>query len=64
MPAGENGLAARRSELGIAATLAKVGLAMTALPWPLLGEALAGAVAFALIVDVVKLPVFKRLGIG
>jgi hypothetical protein len=37
---------------------------MTALPWPLLGEALAGAVAFALIVDVVKVPVFKRLGIG
>jgi H+-transporting ATPase len=47
----------------IAATMANRGLAMASLPWEVLGATLAGAVAFAFVVDFVKVPVFARLRI-
>jgi len=52
------------ADLLIAATLANRGIAMAPLPWPVLGGVLAGAAAFALLVDQVKVPVLKRLRIA
>jgi H+-transporting ATPase len=52
------------ADLLIASTLASLGIAMAPLPLSVLGGVLAGAVAFALLVDQVKVPVFKRLGIA
>jgi H+-transporting ATPase len=51
-------------DLLLAFTLANRGIAMAPLPWLLLGEVLAGAVGFALVVDVVKVPVFNQLKIS
>jgi H+-transporting ATPase len=51
------------ADLMIAATLAVQGLAMTALPVPMVAGTLAAAAAFALMLDFVKVPVFRRLGI-
>jgi H+-transporting ATPase len=50
-------------DLLIASTLANRGLAMAPLPLAVIGVTLAGAVAFAFLVDFVKVPVFRRLGI-
>jgi hypothetical protein len=36
---------------------------MAPLPWPVLGGVLAGAAVFALLVDQVKVPMFRRLRI-
>ncbi len=47
----------------IASTLANRGLAMAPLPLVVIGATLAGAVAFAFIVDFAKVPVFRRLAI-
>jgi H+-transporting ATPase len=47
----------------IASTLANRGLAMARLPLVVIGAMLAGAVAFAFLVDFVKVPVFRRLEI-
>ncbi|HKO07760.1 MAG TPA: HAD-IC family P-type ATPase [Alphaproteobacteria bacterium] len=47
----------------IASTLAVGGIAMTPLPVLLVAGTLAAAAAFAVILDFVKLPVFRRLGI-
>jgi len=47
----------------IASTLANRGLAMAPLPLLVIGATLAGAVAFAFLVDFVKVPVFRRLEI-
>jgi H+-transporting ATPase len=47
----------------IAATLANRGLAMAPLPLVVIGAGFAGAVGFAFLVDFVKVPVFRHLGI-
>ena len=50
-------------DLSIASTLAIGGIAVTPLPAWVVGGLLAAAAAFALILDCVKAPVFRRLGI-
>jgi len=52
------------SDVVIAATLAIVGIAMTPLPVLVVGGTFAAAIVFALALDVLKVPVFRRLGIG
>ncbi len=52
------------ADLLIALTLADLGIAMAPLPWLVMGGVLMGAVGFALLVDVVKVPVFNRLRIA
>jgi H+-transporting ATPase len=54
-------VASSAADLLIASTLAKGGIGMAPLPWPVLGEALAGATLFALGVDQLKVPLLKRL---
>ncbi|MGA2365797.1 MAG: HAD-IC family P-type ATPase [Steroidobacteraceae bacterium] len=49
-------------DIAIASTLAIRGIAMTALPYWLVGGALVAAAVFALILDLVKIPVFAHLG--
>ena len=51
-------------DLSIAATMANRGIAMTPLPLLVIGATLVGAVVFAFVVDIVKVPVFNRLGIA
>jgi H+-transporting ATPase len=51
------------TDVAIAATLAVGGIAMTALPAWVVAGAFAGATAFALVLDLVKVPVFSRLKI-
>jgi H+-transporting ATPase len=48
----------------IAATLATFGIAMTPLPLFVVGGTLVAAAVFAFLVDLAKVPVFKRLGIA
>jgi H+-transporting ATPase len=48
-------------DIAIAATLAIRGIAMPALPYLLVGGALLAAAVFALILDLVKIPVFAHL---
>jgi H+-transporting ATPase len=50
-------------DLFIASTLAITGIAMTALPALVVAGTLAAAIAFAVILDLVKVPVFRRLKI-
>jgi H+-transporting ATPase len=50
-------------DLLIASTMANWGLAMSPLPSVVIGATLVGAVAFAFLVDFVKVPVFRHLGI-
>jgi hypothetical protein len=52
------------ADIAIASTLAVGGIAMTPIPAFLVGGTLAAAVIFAFILDVVKIPVFVRLGIA
>jgi H+-transporting ATPase len=54
-------LASSALDLLIASVLAHRGIAMAPVPFGIMGEALLGAVAFALLVDGIKVPVFKRL---
>jgi H+-transporting ATPase len=51
-------------DIGIAATLAIGGVAMTPLPAVLVAGTLAAAVVFAFVLDLVKVPVFAHLGIA
>jgi H+-transporting ATPase len=51
-------------DLLIASTLANRGIAMAPLPLLLMGGTLLGAAGFAFMVDIVKVPVFKRLRIA
>jgi H+-transporting ATPase len=53
--------ASSAADVLIAATLAVAGIAMTPLPFPVVAGTLAAAAAFALVLDVVKLPLFARL---
>jgi H+-transporting ATPase len=52
------------ADLMIASTLAIGGIAMTALPVPMVVGVLAAAIVFAAALDLVKVPVFRRLGIS
>jgi H+-transporting ATPase len=54
---------ASAADLLIASTMASCGLAMARLPAVVIAATLGGAVAFAFLVDFVKLPVFRRLEI-
>jgi H+-transporting ATPase len=49
-------------DISIASTLAVGGIAMTRLPAWLVAATLAAAVIFALLLDLIKVPVFARLG--
>jgi len=50
-------------DLSIASTMARFGIAMAPLPLLVMSGTLAGAVVFAFVVDIVKVPVFNRLKI-
>jgi H+-transporting ATPase len=52
------------ADIAIASTLAVGGVAMTPLPALLVAGTFAGAAAFGLVLDFVKVPVFARLGIS
>lgn len=52
------------ADLLIASTMANCGIAMAPLPLLVMGGTLVGAVVFAFLVDIVKVPVFNRLGIA
>jgi H+-transporting ATPase len=52
------------ADLLIASTLANRGIVMAPLPLLVMGGTLLGAVLFAFIVDIVKVPVFKSVGIA
>jgi len=52
------------ADIAIASTLAVGGIAMTPLPALVVAGTLAAAAAFALVLDLVKVPVFARLGIA
>jgi H+-transporting ATPase len=52
------------ADLLIASTLASRGIAMVSLPLLVMVGTLLAAVVFALMVDIVKVPVFKHLGIA
>ena len=54
----------KRQDLLIASTLASLGIAMVSLPLLEMVGTLLAAVVFALMVDIVKVPVFKHLGIA
>jgi H+-transporting ATPase len=51
-------------DLSIASTMASRGIAMAPLPLLVMGGTLVGAVVFAFMVDVVKVPVYRRLRIA
>lgn len=51
-------------DLSIASTMANRGIAMAPLPLLVMGGTLLGAVIFAFLVDIVKVPVFHRLQIA
>ena len=52
------------ADILIASTLAIGGFAMTPLPAWLIAATLAAAAVFAVVLDLVKVPVFRRLGIA
>lgn len=52
------------ADIAIASTLAITGIAMTPLPAWVVASMMAAAAAFTIILDLVKLPVFRRLGIA
>jgi hypothetical protein len=52
------------ADIGIAATLAVSGIAMTPLPPVIVAATFAAAVVFAFALDQVKVPVLTRLGIA
>jgi H+-transporting ATPase len=47
----------------VAAALAASGIAMTRIPLAAIGAVLAGAVAFAFLLDLAKVPILRRLGL-
>jgi H+-transporting ATPase len=57
-------VASSAADLLIASTLANRGIAMAPLSLLVMGGTLVGAVVFAFMVDIVKVPVFKRLRIA
>jgi H+-transporting ATPase len=56
-------LASSGVDILIATTLSVMGIAMSALPIVIVMGSLAGAAAFAVLIDFVKVPAFRRLAI-
>ena len=56
-------LASSGLDILIATILSVAGIAMTSLPLAIVLETLVGAAAFAVLLDFVKVPVFRRLAI-
>ena len=52
------------ADISIAAILAITGVAMAPLPVEVVAATLGGAIVFTFLMDFVKVPVFRRLGIG
>ena len=52
------------TDIGIASILAIGGIAMTSLPAPVVAGTLAAAAVFAFVLDLLKVPVFARLGLA
>jgi H+-transporting ATPase len=63
-PPGRWVLASSAVDVLIATTLSVMGIAMTPLPLFLVLAVLAGAAAFAVVLDFIKVPVFRRLEIA
>jgi H+-transporting ATPase len=57
-------MASSAVDLLIASTLASFGIAMAPLPLLVIGGTLAGAVVFAFVIDLAKVPAFRRLKIA
>lgn len=51
------------ADVAIASTMAVAGIAMTALPASIVADTLGAAAVFAFVLDAIKLPAFRRLGI-
>jgi H+-transporting ATPase len=51
-------------DIAIASTLAVAGIAMAPITAAVVGSVLASAVLFALVIDLIKLPIFSHLGIA
>jgi hypothetical protein len=51
------------AEVGISAAFALLGCFMTALPWTVVGAIFISALAFGVVADLVKLPLFRRFGL-
>jgi H+-transporting ATPase len=52
------------ADIAIASTMASCGIAMARLPLLVLGGTLVLAGVFAVIVDIIKVPIFRRLRIA
>lgn len=63
MPPSRPMLWATGVDIAVVASLAGIGVLMAALPWPLIGVALAATLAFTLVLNGCKGFVFRRLGI-
>jgi H+-transporting ATPase len=57
-------IASSVADVSIASTLAVGGIAMTPLSFVVVVGALASAIAFAVILDLIKVPIFRRLKLG
>jgi len=64
LPHGLSPHAKSVADLAIASTLAIAGIAMTPLPALVVASTLAAAIAFSVILDLAKVPLFVRLGIA
>jgi H+-transporting ATPase len=56
-------IASSVADVGIASTLAIDGIAMTALPYGIVAGTLACATAYTFVLDAIKVPTFRRLGL-
>jgi H+-transporting ATPase len=57
-------IASSVADISIAVILAIFGVAMAPLPAEVVAAILGAAIAFAFLMDFVKFPVFRRLGVG
>ncbi|HXL93720.1 MAG TPA: HAD-IC family P-type ATPase [Streptosporangiaceae bacterium] len=57
-------IAASIADIAIISSLAAAGFVLHALPVPIIASVLAAAIAFALLLDLIKVPVFRRLQIA
>ena len=57
-------IASSVADVSIASTLAVGGIAMTSLSFVVVAGALASAIAFAVVLDLIKVPIFRRLSLG
>ena len=57
-------IASSVADVSIASTLAVGGIAITSLSFVVVAGALASAIAFAVVLDLIKVPIFRRLSLG